>query len=183
MIGFLRPLRNAMRRFHRSEDGNGTIEFVILVPLIIMVTFSSYETGMLTTRQVMLERGVDVVVRRIRIGALPNPEHDDLKLQICQEAVIIPDCYNQIKLEMVVRDPRNWAALTTTPDCVDRDEPGAPLNNFGTGGNNQLMVLRVCALFDPVMPNAVIGTALPKESGGAYALTATSSFVMEPFNQ
>ncbi len=175
------PFRKTIRRFARSENGNATIEFVMMLPLALMIAFTSYETGMLSVRQVMLERGVDVVVRRVRIGAVPEPKHDDLKAAICEAALIIPDCVNQVRLEMVIRNARAWTPMKAQPDCIDREETGVPLNNFTTGGNNQLMILRVCALYDPVMPNAIIGASIPKKSGGAYALTATSSFVMEPF--
>ncbi|MEJ6397770.1 TadE/TadG family type IV pilus assembly protein [Yoonia sp. 208BN28-4] len=181
MINYLRPIASFLGRFGRSEGGNASIEFVMMMPLAIMITFTTYETGILSTRQVMLERGLDVVVRRVRIGAIPDPKHDDLKAAICEEALVIPDCLNQVKLEMVIRDPRNWQNMSAQPDCIDRVQVGTPLINFTTGGNNQLMVLRVCALYDPVMPNTIIGSAIPKESEGAYALTAVSSFVMEPF--
>lgn len=181
MINMLRPIAKLLRRFGRSESGNASIEFVMMMPLAIMITFTTYETGILSTRQVMLERGLDVVVRRVRIGAIPEPKHDELKAAICEEALVIPDCLNQVKLEMVIRDPRAWQNMSAQPDCIDRVQVGTPLINFTAGGNNQLMVLRVCALYDPVMPNTIIGSSIPKESEGAYALTAVSSFVMEPF--
>ena len=58
---------------------------------------------------------------------------------------------------------------------------GSPVIDIANGLNNQLMILRACVLFDPMTPGSGLGKALPKESEGAYALVATSSYVMEPF--
>jgi len=90
-------------------------------------------------------------------------------------------CMEEVKLEMMRKDIRNYVPISTQPDCVDRAEPGAPKIDFSEGGNNDLMILRVCALFDPVLPTAAIGAAVPKQSEGAYALVSTSSFVLEPY--
>ena len=177
----LRPLYKAARRFKRSEDGNSTIEFVLMLPLAMAMTFTTFETGMLSTRQVMLERGLDIVVRQIRIGALLSPTHQTLKERVCDAALLIPDCLNQIRMEMIVNDVRNWTDVSSTVSCVDRAEDAEPLIDIPVGGNNQLMILRACALFDPFIPTGIIGSALPDQSGGAYALSATAAFVMEPF--
>ena len=67
--------------------------------------------------------------------------------------------------------------------CVDRAELGPPVLNFNSGLNIELMVLRACALFDPMIPTSGLGKQIPKESGGAYALVATSAYVMEPFQR
>jgi hypothetical protein len=181
MMRLLRPLWKAAQRFKRDEAGNSTIEFVMMIPIAFSITFATYESGMLSTRQVMLERGVDVVVRRVRIGALRGPTHDILKKEICAEARIIPDCLNQIRVDMLERDIRNWVDVPARAECVDRAADPELDIHISQGGNNRLMVLRVCALFDPVLPLSTIGEALPKRSGAAYGLVATSSFVMEPY--
>lgn len=170
-----------LRQFRRSEDGNGTIEFVLVLPAFILLFTSAYEAGVLSTRQVMLEHGLDATVREVRIGRIPFPTHDILTTRICDLASIIPDCEANLRLEMVRRDPRNWVAPLAAVACVDREEEGLPVINFNSGLNNELMVLRACALFDPMIPTTGLGRSIPKESGGAYGLVATSSYVMEPF--
>jgi len=102
-------------------------------------------------------------------------------LPAAMAALIIPNCLEELKLQMVRKDIRDFSAMSAQPDCIDREERGAPRKDFAAGGNNDLMILRVCALFDPVLPTATIGAALPKQSQGAYALVSTSSFVLEPF--
>lgn len=179
-----RTLQNTMlhlRRFAQCEGGNATVEFVMVVPFMFIIFFSAMEGGMLSTQHVALERGLDLAVRDVRIGQLSNPDHTKLAKQICDYAVIIKDCEQNIRLEMMTADPRNWAAPSKIVRCVDRSEDGSPVIDITNGLNNQLMILRACVLFDPMTPGSGLGKALPKESEGAYALVATSSYVMEPF--
>jgi len=135
----------------------------------------------LSTRHVMLERGLDQTVREVRIGRILDPTHDVLKDKICEYAGIIPECSDNLRLEMINNDLRAWSPMSESVQCVDREEEAAPVITFNTALNNELIVLRVCALFDPMVPLGVIGTTIPKESGAAYGLVATSSYVMEPF--
>lgn len=183
MFGILNTLAKGLRRFKRDESGSATIDFVLMLPGFMLIFTSAYESGVLSTRHVMLERGLDTTVREIRIGRIPNPTHDTIVERICDVASIIPDCIDNVRLEMVPRNPRNWSDPPAAVACVDRAEEGDPVLNFNTGLNNELMVLRACALFDPMIPTSGLGKSIPKESGGAYALVATSAYVMEPFQR
>jgi hypothetical protein len=169
-----------LRRFAKSEDGSGTIEFAIFLPFMMMLFMTTFELGMTMTRQVMLDRGTDMAVRMVRLGRITPVTHDALKASICNMAAIIPNCMQELKLEMQPIDPRAYTMLPVDTDCIDRGDPAAPVRTFVPGNINQLMILRVCALFDPYIPTSALGAAIPKESGGAYALVSTSAFVIEP---
>ena len=80
-----------LRRFRRSEEGNGTIEFVLFVPFFLALFLSSFELGMLLARNVMLDRGLDIAVRQVRLGQMDPVNHDNMKAAVCDAAVIIPD--------------------------------------------------------------------------------------------
>lgn len=176
----LSKLASAAKSFCRKEDGTSTIEFMMVLPAAMFFFAATYESGTIGLRNVMLERAVDVTVRQVRIGAIENPTHSQLKEMICESAAIIPDCLNSVKLEMERKDPRNWTDMNTDRDCVDRAATGEPVINWTTGGNNDLMVLRACAIFDPMLPTSAVGAAA-QDAGGVYALVATSSFVVEPY--
>lgn len=177
----IRRLLDKLATFRANEDGNATIEFVMVLPAFFLLFTSAYEGGVLSTRHVMLERGLDVAVRDVRVGNLINPTHESLTRRICEAASIIPNCEANLRLEMVSADLRNFNAPGGPISCVDRAEQGAPVLNFNTGLNNQMMILRACALFDPMIPTNGLGKEIPKQSGGAYALVATAAYVMEPF--
>lgn len=172
--------KDGWRWFHQSQDGSSTIEFVIMFPVIFTFFLSTFELGMLETRHVMLDRGLDVAVRAIRLGQIEPVTHDRFKQAVCNAAAIIPDCMNQIKLEMVTVDPNAWVNMAPAADCVDRNDPGVPLREFTPGVSNQLMLIRACALFDPYFPTTGLGASLPRTSGGAYGLISVASFVIEP---
>lgn len=180
MKPLLARFKAGLRRFHRSQDGSSTIEFVIIFPVIFTFFLSTFELGMLETRHVMLDRGLDIAVRSIRLGQLEPVTHDGFKQAVCAAAAIIPDCMNQIKLEMVAVNPRAWVNMGANADCVDRNDPSVPLREFTPGISNQLMLIRACALFDPYFPTTGLGASLPRTSGGAYGLISVSSFVIEP---
>lgn len=173
-------------KVRRSEDGSATVEFAILFPAFMMVFLASFESGLLMTRQVMLDRGLDLSVRAVRLGTTtPGPVGvDELKTMICNGAGIIPDCLQNVKVEMRPLDPfagiTNATSIPRQADCVDRDDPVIPERNFQNGTSNEMMILRVCALFDPFFPTATLGQRIATENGNAYALIATSAFVMEP---
>lgn len=186
MIRFLQFLAKGLRQFRRDTAGNGTIEFVLVLPGFFVLFTSAYESGMLSTRQVMLEHALDVTVREVRIGQLTAPNatelHKLLVQSICDNSKVIDNCLNEVKLEMLTLDPRNWQAPSRKVDCIDREAEGEPSLTLNTGGNNQVMLLRVCAQFDPLVPTSGIGKGLvDKHNQPYYGLYAVSSFVMEPF--
>jgi len=182
-----------LNRFFRTEEGSATIEFVIWFPLFWSMFMWSFEQGMYLVRQVVLDRAVDLAVREVRLGGfddLLDPSlsqaqqtaqlHDAVKSRVCDFAFLVPNCQNDVKLEMQQLEPRNWSMLDDSVDCVDRSDPGRPVSQFTPGQSNDLMVLRACALIDPYFPTSGLGARLAKVSGGAYALVAVSSFAIEP---
>jgi len=177
----IRRILDKLSAFRTNEDGNATLEFMLALPAFFLLFTSAYEGGVLSTRHVMLERGLDVAIRDVRVGVLINPTHASLTKRICEGASIIPDCESNLRLEMVSVNMRGFAPLGDEVACVDREDEGSPVLNFNTGLNNQMMIVRACALFDPMIPTNGLGKEIPKESGGAYALVATSAYVMEPF--
>ena len=176
----IKRLKSFLQRFRRSEDGNPTVEFVLVFPVFMVLMGSAVETGLLMTRQLMLERGLDLSVRAIRLGTGAEVDTVDIRRMVCNGAGILPDCMNQVKVEMIQIDPRNWQDFPVKPDCVDRGEEVQVSRNFANGESHELMLLRVCALFDPILPNMGIGVQLTKGNTQPYALVSTSVFVMEP---
>jgi hypothetical protein len=177
MIRFINKLT---RSFRRSEDGSATVEFVILfVPMFTML-MSAVEVGMIQVHHSMLERAVDMTVRDIRLGTGSAPQHDDIKDIVCTRAGFIDNCSENLRLEMVILDPRNWAGVSAEADCTDRSEEVEPVRSFSNGMDNELMFIRACAKFDPVFPNFGLGQNMIKDGAGSYALIAASAFVQEP---
>lgn len=168
-----------LRRFRRDENGSATIDLAIMFPLFIMAMMASVELGFISIKHMMLERALDLTVREIRLGTGSAPQHDKIKQDICNRAPMLEDCETNLRLEMVRLNLRTWTAPPGDIDCVEKSEVVNPVRSFSHGNVNELMLLRACALFEPLIPSSGLGKALDKEAGFA-AMIAQSAFVQEP---
>ncbi|WP_372609644.1 TadE/TadG family type IV pilus assembly protein [Aquicoccus sp.] len=169
-----------LRRWRRDERGTATVEFAIMFPLFVTLFLSSVELGMIMFRHAMLERGLDLAVRDIRLGTGSDPDHDDIKDAICNFSGVLPQCADNLRLEMIRVDPRTFAALPAEGDCIDHSEEATPVRSFLHGGANDMMLLRACYVFSPVIPTSGLGYYLEVDGAGNAAMFATSAFVQEP---
>lgn len=190
----IRTFARMTRAFRRGEDGNMTIEFVIVLPLIFSIFMMSFESGLLMMRSVMLERAVDMTMRELRLGQIPIANPTDmsveLKKRICARTVIIANCTTAVRIEMLPVNMAVWNMPTTTPGCVDRTQAVQVAEDFTIGGQHELMLTRVCALQRAIFPTLGLGdqfVGLGKgltggQTGGfgEYGLIVMSSFVNEP---
>jgi len=169
-----------LRRFRKDEDGSQVIDFAIMLPLFIMAMMSSVELGFVSIKHMMLERALALTVREIRLGTGSAPQHNDIKDKICARAPMLDNCENNLRLEMVKLNLRTWANPPATVDCIDHSEDVKPVREFTSGNVNDLMLLRACALFKPILPGSGLGKALDKDGAGYAALVAQSACVQEP---
>lgn len=174
------PLRRLVH-LHRDESGNVTIEFVILFPVMIILFLSAFEIGLLMIRQVMLDRATDTAVRTLRLGGWANPSHEDLKSFICDKARILPNCRENMLIELSPVSKSDWALLPPGPTCVDKTAEIQPVvQELKPGARNEMMMVRVCALLKPLAPLSGLGMHLPRQDPDHYALVSLSAFVNEP---
>lgn len=188
-------MKSLFHRFLEDESGTASVEIVLVFPVFLGFFLTTYESGVYSSRQVMLEHGVDVTVRDVRIGVIDQTDvfalRDALRESICEAAAILPDCMNQLEVELIQREPRNWSALDPDIRCVDRGNLSNPFDGTGidTTSNNELVFLRACIRINPFIPTSNLGKAFiaanagDSAAGESYALVATSAFVVEPFRR
>ncbi len=169
-----------LRRFRRSEDGSASIEFVLYFTVIFFVLAAAVEIAYMNLRHSMLERSVDLSVRDIRLSTGHIPDYAEVRDTICEEARIIDECADNLRLEMVQVDPRGFAGMPTGTDCSNAAEDPRPVRNFVHGQDNQLMLLRACMKFRPIFPTTGLGAELNLDDEGYAQLVVTSAFVQEP---
>ena len=182
----MKQFLNFLKDFANDTRGVTSIEFVLAFPIFFGFFLMTYESGMISVKHVMLERGVDIAVRDVRIGRMPNPTRDQLRTRICAVALIIPDCEAQLDLEMLRRDPTAWVALPAEVECINRGDLNEEEEDIDTTANNELMFLRVCARIDPLLPTSGLGRAIVRANdndfdGGSLKLVSIAAFVVEPF--
>ncbi len=171
------------RRFWRRESGTASVEFVIVFPAFIAFLASASESGLLLSRYVMFERGVDVAVRAIRLSSGAPVDRDAIRDVICAQSMVFPDCQNNLLLEMTrIYDADNevWTYPTTNTTCVDRTETVQPVTAFVSGQPNEIMLLRACMVVDLMFRDMWLGGALQKDASGGYQIVTASAFAVEP---
>lgn len=178
ILTFARLIRRA-HRFHADRRGGASLEFVVVFPVLFGVIAALLEVGFLSARMILLDRGLDIAARKLRLGYLPSPTHALLKQEICDAAVILVNCERDLLLELREMDvasayPRNQA------NCVDRTGTLAPVLTFNPGSRDVNMFIRACVIIDPVFPGIGVGLGLPKDASGGYQMVTYTAFRNEP---
>lgn len=165
--------------FCSDERGNATLEFVVVAPFLFYMLFAFGEIGTLMTRSAMLERGLRVAMRDLRLGNIPNPTAELIKQKICDAAFLLSDCEQALMLELTPL-PNAASYPSGQVKCVDRTSDVQPVVTFNPGAPSEIMLVRACIVVDPLFPGTGLGAMLPKDASGGYALVARSAFVNEP---
>jgi hypothetical protein len=193
-----------IRAFLSDEGGTASIEFLFVVPIVMLIFIASIESSYFMIRHVMLERSVDIVVRDIRLGTLDylkdqkdangdtvNAEfrHNVLKELICSTSILSSKeaCVSAMKIWLQPINVANFDMVAPPRDCMDQDadisvDQTQSDAKFKLGSDNEIMLVRVCLKEKPMFPTSIVGAGLiaDGEGDGGYALITTSIFVNEP---
>ena len=177
----------SLRQYLRDERGTSTIEFLFVFPVIFLVFTASFESSMYMARYIMFDRSVDIVVRNLRLGNMPNITHQQLKERICESGVMAKtkaDCTNKMRIWMQPVNTATFDMVAPPVACVDKADEvntGAPpANEFAAGTDNDIMLLRICLKEWPMFPTSGVSVKMPTQPDGSVAMIVTSVFVNEP---
>ena len=168
-----------LKTFLSNDRGSATVEFVIVFPVLMYFVMMVFETGFIATRSSMLERGLDMATRSLRLGTDPDIDHEALKQAVCRNAGILKDCNRDLVLEVVEFDIASAYPQNTT-HCRDRSEKFKPTINFHPGARNSIMFVRACMIIDPLFPGMGLTLGLPKDASGGLQLITYTAFMNEP---
>jgi len=164
----------------RSEDGTASMEFVLVIPILLTIFMASFESGLLMVRSILLEQSVDMTMRNLRLGHYPGVDADELKSEICSRTIIFANCEANIMIEMTRVSTLTFAMPATRISCVNREEEVQPVLTLQIGQQNDVMLMRVCIIQDLIFPTTGIGLGLPKDAGGGLGMVTETAFVTEP---
>jgi Flp pilus assembly protein TadG len=167
-------------RVLRREDGTASMEFVLMVPVVLLIFMSSFENGLLMTREILLEQAVDITMRELRLGHYPGVTNAKLKHEICSRTIIFPACESNIAIELDRITTTTWSIPTDITQCVNTNTPVDPVVNLNAGQENDLMLVRVCVSLPAMLPGMGLALSVPLDTLGNYVLLARSAFVVEP---
>lgn len=173
--------RGLLRRFTASERGSSTVEFVITVPLVLALLLSSIDFGVVMLRQVFLDRAVDIAVRDVRLGRVPSASFTQFRDSICERTFLMPNCQQDIAVELRPIDTQTFAGLDGPAQCVNRAEEINPVLAFNPSrGQQELMLIRVCVVSNPFLRVTGMVLGMPVDASGGYNVVARSAFANEP---
>lgn len=174
-------IRSLLPQFLGRDHGTATVEFVIVVPLVLAFLFSSIDFGVVMLRQVFLDRSVDIAVRQVRLGNVPDSGFDAFRDMICAGTILIPNCQASISIEMRPVDTVTWAGLDSPAECINREQDISPTLQFDAGdGGQELMLIRVCIVADPFLDMTGLVLGMPLDASGAYHIVSHAAFANEP---
>lgn len=180
MINAAKATAQRVRLVLTRENGNATIEFAFIFPLLVTLLLSTVEIGILTIRSVMLERAVDLTVRDLRLGKIEDPTQEKLRDLICDRSAVVADCDHSLLIELRPVSTVTWTPLSSDTTCKNRNEDINPVIALNPGVSHEMILIRVCTVFQPIFPSTSLGMHLSKDELGGYALVTSSAFVNEP---
>ncbi|MEM9710247.1 MAG: TadE/TadG family type IV pilus assembly protein [Pseudomonadota bacterium] len=170
-----------LRHFRRREDGSASVEFALLFTPFMVLMASSYEVSLANIRHVYLERGVDLAVREIRLSTGSAPNKEEIRSGVCSIARVIPNCKEVLEIELVPVNMDTWNLPNSVPECIDKNKDFNPLTQYSNGAQNELMLIRFCAVAQKTFPTFGF-LSFPRHPAdpSAYRLITTTAFVNEP---
>ena len=166
-------------RFIDDESGSASLEFVVVFPALMWFVLTIIETGFIATRSVLLEHGLDVAARELRVGKFPQIDHAMFKERVCDNAGVLLNCERDLVLEVVELD-LNSAYPHNEANCIDRSGEIEPTINFTPGGRDRIMFVRACMIIDPIFPGLGITLGLQEDGTGGLQVVAYTAFMNEP---
>jgi len=185
MTQFFSTLTRRLRHILQREDGAVSVEFAILMPLVMTVFLATFENGITMMRKTILDFALETTVRELRLGMIGSPTPALLKSRICERVVMINDCAQNLTIELNVRNTATGFIMpSTTGRCINSATRVEPVLLFQPGAANDLVLVRVCLVQDIIFP---ITTAAMRVANNAsdstnyeYQLISTTAFVNEP---
>ena len=176
-------------RFLRSRSGSAAVEFALIAPVFFALMFSLMEAGWLMTKIALTENAVAEIGRDIYRGAAQaNSANQDtsitqgsLKQRICSSIPVIPNCVNNVTLEVTTIRGFNDVPSTSAPCQYSFSSLAPPVTTYNPGGSAEISLVRVCITTDVLFPGLGIGLQLPKNLQGRYEIVTSLAFLNEPF--
>lgn len=174
--------RRLFRRFRRDEAATATLELVIVFPLLMIVFIAAFESAMILTRQIMLERTLDMSVRVLRLAQGVVTDADTVRQTMCDNTILLPNCDELLTIDLQLVDRTTYDMPSNNQICAGRGEDIviAPDNDFQAGGDNDFLLIRTCLIVDRILPISGFGLNLTRDDSGGLHMMASTIFVNEP---
>ena len=173
-----------LRKLRKDNGGVSAIEFAMLFPVILALTFFILESSWYYTRVVSFDNAVRQLTKDIYINSVGSSglTATDLEQQICDNFFLSgPDCTTNLVLELT-----EVSGLTSLPtnqaECISFNSANQlvrPVVNFNVGIAASTIFLRACLSTEFFFPG--LGFALGvATTNGRHNIISSTAFVNEP---
>ncbi len=173
-------LLSQLRRFRIARSGTTAVEFALIAPLFLGMTFTTFEAGGLLIRSMMLDRALDKAVRTVRVkGGVTTITQTQFRDSVCSGLLMFSSgCAQRLTVEMtVIKSASSFPSTAMT--CVSKTAPN-PTVNYATGARSDMVYVRTCLAVDPMLPIVATGLGLPRNESGQFSVMASGGFMNEP---
>ncbi|MGI9481765.1 MAG: TadE/TadG family type IV pilus assembly protein [Hyphomicrobiales bacterium] len=172
--------RRTIRRFCGNNKGAAAIEMALVAAPFFALIFATLESGLVRFSEFALEKKVAEAGRLLRTGQMKSTtsDHSDFKAAICNEVAPMFDCS---KLVVDVRSFTDFKGLDEAdlPSPITEGKTLRNLNNWNSGGESDVVVVRVFYEWSLLMPGVI--TQMDNLRDGKRLIAASISFRNEPF--
>lgn len=175
--------RARRRPFWTAREGASAVEFALVAPLFLALTFSIIEAGYFYFVESAVEAANTKAARLIRTGQAQTTalSRDAFFGEICDVVDIFGDCNTQLTVDVARFSSFSaLAADISAPVCRDADPDDVDALPYAAGGARDIVRVRVCYLHKSFNPG--LGLNLEKSNAGALRMISTSIFRNEPYD-
>ena len=175
-------LRHAIKRYWKDESATATMELGIMFPLMMIVFIAAFESAMILTRQIMLERTLDMSVRVLRLAQGVITDADTGRDSMCANTSLLPNCDELLTIDLQLIDRTTYDMPSNDEVCAGRGNNIviAPDNTFDVGDSNDFLMIRACLIVDRILPFSGFALNLTRDDSGGLHMMASTIFVNEP---
>lgn len=133
----------------RTNSGSAAIEFAMVAPIFLLLTFAILETSMVFFANMILDNAVMTTGRLIRTGQAQNAamSASDFRTAVCDQVKVMLSC-DPAKLLIDVRSFTNFGTSTFPPALDATGAVNPALNSYDPGtssdtAGNAIVLVRV----------------------------------------
>ncbi|MFZ5617571.1 MAG: TadE/TadG family type IV pilus assembly protein [Pseudomonadota bacterium] len=172
----------AGQRFVSCRRGSSAVEFALIAPLFLALTFSVIESGYFFFIDSAVNAANAKAARLIRTGQAQTGaiSRDAFFDEICDVVQLFGDCAERLTVDVARFSTfAELAADVAAPVCRDADPDAVDAIPYETGAARDIVRVRVCYLHKSFNPG--FGLNLERAKGGAVKIFSTTIFRNEPY--
>jgi Flp pilus assembly protein TadG len=166
-------------RRKRSNSGSAAVEFALIAPVFLMLTFAIIETGMCFFANMVLEDGVENAARLIRTGQAQNAgtSQSAFRTDICNYISILLSCGANLQIDVESYSSFGSASF---PSAQNADGSlNTSLSNYSTGAACSIVLVR--AFYTWPLYTPLFAQYFANMPGNNRLLTSSMAFRNEPY--